>query len=391
MRPTLYVAMVDDWELRGNGSGNPRQMQFAPMRELVRIYGEEGILSTFMVEVMQQLTFRKFQDQHPELRQLADEWDEIVLETYSKGHDFQLPIHSQWYGARFENGGWVLPGHWQITRYDESTPREMLVACKDYLQSLLRRINPEYRCVAYRAGAWCLAPSEYMIRLLSEIGIDLDISMAAGLRFRTRHVELDYTKCEESFLPFFPAVSDARRVADNSAPLVCVPTNQFTAGIFNTMRWRVRNKILRRVRARHIPTSSNHAKPADKATHRLGDWDDICRQNLRGRVVDTIRRFCNTHFISDIAQLDYALLTQMMQKNRARARRAGISDMPLVLENHSKDIHNFDDIARFAYDIARADDIKTVTLSEISVLLRSGKLAIRSQAGFCYISKAKLA
>ena len=54
MRPTLYVAMVDDWELRGNGSGDPRQMQFGPMRELVRIYGEEGIRSTFMAEMMQQ-------------------------------------------------------------------------------------------------------------------------------------------------------------------------------------------------------------------------------------------------------------------------------------------------------------------------------------------------
>jgi len=383
--------MVDDWELRGNGSGDPREMQFAPMRKLVRIYGEEGIRSTFMVEVMQQLTFRKFQDKHPELGQLADEWDEIVLETYSKGHDVQLHIHSQWYGAYFENGRWILPGHWQITRYDESISRQMLVAGRDYLQGLLRRINPEYRCVAYRAGAWCLAPSEYMIRLLSEIGIELDISMAAGLRFRTRHVELDYTNCEESFLPFFPAMNDARRVADQPGSLVCVPTNVFTGGIFNATRWRVRNQILRRFRPKNSVSAPADCQNGEKGREQTGDWDDVSRQSLKGRVIDTVKRLCNTHFVSDIAQLDYALLTQMMERNRERARSAGVTELPLVLENHTKDILTFEHIARFAHDLGAADDVRTVTLSELPALLRAGKFAVRSGHGLRYISEPQIA
>ncbi len=38
MKPTIYLALVDDWELSGNGSGDIRELQFQPMRELVRIY-----------------------------------------------------------------------------------------------------------------------------------------------------------------------------------------------------------------------------------------------------------------------------------------------------------------------------------------------------------------
>ena len=127
MPPTLYVALVADWELRGNGTGNPRGMQFEPMRQLVRIFKKEGLRSSFNVEVMQQLAFRRFQQEYPELRELADEWDEVVLETYSKGHDMQLHVHSQWHGARYEDGRWILPGYWQITKYPYSTARDMLL------------------------------------------------------------------------------------------------------------------------------------------------------------------------------------------------------------------------------------------------------------------------
>ena len=35
MKPTIYLAFVDDWELSGNGPGSVRELQIEPMRELV--------------------------------------------------------------------------------------------------------------------------------------------------------------------------------------------------------------------------------------------------------------------------------------------------------------------------------------------------------------------
>jgi len=40
--PTIYLAFVDDWELRGNGSGDIEDIQFRPMRELINIYNSFG-------------------------------------------------------------------------------------------------------------------------------------------------------------------------------------------------------------------------------------------------------------------------------------------------------------------------------------------------------------
>src|SRR4051812_969819 len=108
MKPTIYLAFVDDWEMSGNGTGDVRELQFRPMRELVNLYNAHAVHGSFNAEVMQQLTFRKFQDAHPELKELADEWDAVVVETFRQGHDIQLHVHPQWHEAVYENGEWRL-------------------------------------------------------------------------------------------------------------------------------------------------------------------------------------------------------------------------------------------------------------------------------------------
>ena len=70
----IHLALTDDWELRGNGSGDIEQIQFRAMRELLDLYDSHGVKSTFNAEVMQQLTFRRLQDSHTHLKPLADEW-----------------------------------------------------------------------------------------------------------------------------------------------------------------------------------------------------------------------------------------------------------------------------------------------------------------------------
>src|SRR5262245_48532818 len=101
MNPTIYLAFVDDWELSGDGSGDPRALQFAPMRELVDIYNAHGIRGSFNAEVMQQLAFRNLQREHPDLKTLADEWDAAVQDTFRQGHDVQLHVHPQWSDAEY--------------------------------------------------------------------------------------------------------------------------------------------------------------------------------------------------------------------------------------------------------------------------------------------------
>ena len=55
MRIKIYVALVDDWELRETGAGKVEELQVKPMRALMDVYEKNKICGTFNVEVMQQI------------------------------------------------------------------------------------------------------------------------------------------------------------------------------------------------------------------------------------------------------------------------------------------------------------------------------------------------
>ena len=104
----LHIVLTDDWELRGNGSGNPRALQFQTARALMDLYERFGLRCSFNVDVLQQLAFRQAAAKHPELGAIADEWDACVREMLRRGHDVEL-AHPSPVGRRRIRGR-ALPG-----------------------------------------------------------------------------------------------------------------------------------------------------------------------------------------------------------------------------------------------------------------------------------------
>jgi hypothetical protein len=377
----IYLAFVDDWEVRGNGTGDPRVLQFEPMRKLVKIFNEHGIRGSFNAEVMQQLTYRSEQERFPELKAIADEWEEVVTESFRQGHDIQLHLHPQWMDARYEgNGNWKLSGDWSILNYPPQQIRAMLVAGKQYLETLLRRIDQRYSCVSFRSGSWCAAPSDSLMPILSELGFVFDMSIVAGIRNDTPQVRLDYTRCEEPFVPYYPEMTDARRVSRSVEPIVCIPTNSFSGARVALLRrdfGKAYSALQRKVRSLR---NGNGAAPSASSRGRSGDeWTNKGESGATGLVRKVVKRymFGQVH-IADVSRLNYAMMRQMMAHIRRQAARSGLSEVPVILENHTKDIHDFSDIARFVADVVSSPDLKTVTLTEIAHGLRNGTFKARA-------------
>src|SRR5438132_9992905 len=126
MKPIVYLTLTHDWELRGNGSGSIEQIQFAPMRQLLKIYNKHGVRTSFCPDVMQQLAFRKSETQHAKLKILADGWDKHLQEAFGQGHDVQLHIHPQWWNAEYAEGEWSLTADWSILNFDANTAFAMV-------------------------------------------------------------------------------------------------------------------------------------------------------------------------------------------------------------------------------------------------------------------------
>jgi hypothetical protein len=377
VNPKIHLAFVDDWELSGNGSGDIRALQFQPMRKLVEIYDRYGIRGSFNAEVMQQLAFREYQDTHSELRPLADEWDTVVRETYQKGHDIQLHIHPQWSNAQYADGKWKLTADWSILNYAPEDAYQMLLAGKRYLEDLLRPVDANYRVRSFRSGSWCIAPSPHMLNLLVKLGIVFDMSIVGGVHYDTKNIQLDYRDCEEDFLPYFPIMTDARRVSDKPESIICVPTNHFYGSrrqVFKHHVTQVMGKVTKGI-------SSNNAQTDVRSVEVYGqEWAQKRHTSPVTRLYEKglMPYLKGKYLISDLAQLDYSLLKEMLLSIRRRARASGLTDVPVILENHTKDVRDFSHIERFMKDVACADDINCVTLSELAHQLTGGTFKVRT-------------
>ncbi len=370
MKTRIHLALTHDWELRGDGSGDIEEIQFAPLRRLQRIYEQAGVRTTFLPDVMQQLKFRSLQGKHPELRSMADSWDDHTRAAFRSGHDIQLHLHPQWLSGEYANGSWRLAGEWSIVKYDQQTARSMLEQTKNYLEQLLHSLDRNYRCVAFRAGALAAAPSDHLFETLADLGIELDVSMAPGLVTNDHNLGLDYRDCQESFLPFYPNMKDARKVSDKAQPVVCVPLNHFLGSRRAVTRQNL-TLARKRISAGATGPIQHSAGDQSKRSSRMS----LAYEKL---IKPAINR---KYFVSDTGRLDYSLMKEMLTSIRRRARETGLTNVPVVLTNHPKDVRDWDGLERFVNEIARAEDIELVTLSEVADRLKERKLVVRKAAG----------
>ncbi len=371
---------TDDWEIRGNGSGDPERMQFKPMREWTAILEANGFRATFMVEAMQQLTFRKLLHRHPELQSLADRWDRCVQAAHKTGHDVQLHIHPQWLNAEYGNRIWNLKAPWSLLDHSPDDVRRMLEEGKAYLEALLRPDDPRYACVIFRAGAWCLAPSPTNLQLLKALGFHLDLSVVGGLYENTRNLRLDYRQVDEDFLPFSPRMDDARRLSPQREEIVCVPTFSFRG---DRLRFLYRDiklgvgRLSAKLQRKKVQASFFKA-----ATNTAEDWVDVSvPRPLRIAKKCSDRYLVGEHHVADLAHLDYSLLKRMFESARQRAQQTGQKEVPVVFTNHTKDVSSFRDIERFVRDLSKRDDVRPATGSQIAKMLCEGKFEVRTASG----------
>ena len=367
----IHLALTHDWELRGDGSGDIEQIQFAPMRTLLEIYRKHGAATTFLPDLMQQLRFRRLEGKHPELKIMADSWDEHVRGAFRQGHDFQLHLHPQWLNAQYENGSWRLNGDWSILNYDREAAAAMLASGKQYLENLLQPLDSSYRCLAFRAGALAAAPSDHLFKSLASLGIQLDVSIAGGLIVRNENLQLDYRDCEETFLPFYPVMEDARKVSDQREDIVCVPLNHFYGSRRAVTRQNV--SLARQQLKRH--SSSSGAKTSQVAPAPQSEHQSRARQAFEKLVLPVVKR---KYFVSDTGRLNYPLMREMLASIRHRAKASGLANVPVVLTNHPKDIRDLPAIERFVGEVSRVEDIRFITLGELAGKLKSGEFQVRT-------------
>ncbi len=192
MNNKINVILTFDYEVFLKKSGDFFETLYHPTERLLDILSERGIHSTFFVDI---LYYQKLISQQ-ETSEHASHFRKQIGRMLHDGHHLGLHLHPHWKNASFMNGEWIFD---TISNYKIQTlPQEDIDKLIDSGMELLRSITNEfdlnYRIRSFRAGGLCITPFEPLKKKFAEQGIDIESSVAHGLKVRTPFQSFDFTK-----------------------------------------------------------------------------------------------------------------------------------------------------------------------------------------------------
>jgi hypothetical protein len=239
-----YLVLSIDYEIFGNGSGDVRQHIIQPTDHMAAIAGRYGVPLTIYVELEECLAFernasllRSSLGYNP-----SDLIRNQVRVLARRGHDIQLHLHPEWYGARLENGRWRLDHTRQTvdSLFDTQEETTRYIADrKAALEEIVNGASGRRPVVAYRAGAFSAQPGRKLLCALAQNDFQLDSSVVKGLTRHDSHVHLDYRDAPSARDPW-RVRDDVARIDDSGAlweiPIYSVMGRRFHQATFGRFR-----------------------------------------------------------------------------------------------------------------------------------------------------------
>ena len=176
----LNVAITFDYELFfGKNLASEDEVIFNPTSKILDLLDKYGVKATFFADVLSVLMNEKVGNY-----QYVEKFTKQIKDMVQRGHDVQLHIHSNWLKSTYVQDTWQFDtSSYRIHTFGFDNEQEFSVGKiisygKNYLESTLTKIKSDYKCIAYRAGGYCIQPHEELFNSLIDNGIFIDSSVA---------------------------------------------------------------------------------------------------------------------------------------------------------------------------------------------------------------------
>jgi hypothetical protein len=158
-----------------------------PTRALLAACERARVPMTLFVDVACLWRYREEGD-----HEFPDAVEAQLKSALARGHDVQTHLHPHWLVAQRENGRWQAPlDSFHVGALDDPAP--LLARAKAYLEELLRPVDDDYRCIAFRAGSYGLQPDyKGVFAALVATGYEIDSSVVPGLVLKNKIGRIDF-------------------------------------------------------------------------------------------------------------------------------------------------------------------------------------------------------
>ena len=189
-----------DYEIHGNGDGNPWNLMVEPTERLMALLEKYGQKLTIMADVAEILSFKKYKSETGKDDFHVREIENQLQDAIRRGHDVQLHIHSSWFNAIWNGKKWdQCIEEYNMAALPLDRIHEMVGQCVDYLLALLTPVKPDYKVFLFRAANWSMMPTDNIYKALLNNGITADTSVYKG-GVQGGNVSYDYREAHHNLL-----------------------------------------------------------------------------------------------------------------------------------------------------------------------------------------------
>lgn len=218
----LTIIPTLDYEIHGNGTGNPRELMIEPTARLLNCLEGYGGKLTIFAEAAEIQRFKEHEEKTGVDSYHFQAIAKQLRDARHKGHDVQLHIHPSYANAHMADGAWQQDwSEYNLATLPTPRLKEILKESKAFLEALMRTEHPNYTVEAFRAGNWAAQPSRALMTALAEEGIYIESSVYKhGVRGHL--VPLDYRHASHAMGPWRASFDDVC-IEDPDSPVWEVP------------------------------------------------------------------------------------------------------------------------------------------------------------------------
>ncbi len=218
-----------DYEIHGNGDGSPHELMVEPTARLLNILNDFNAKLTIMADVAEILQFKKYFLETGSDTFFYNDIINQLKKSIKSQHDVQLHIHSGYFNSAFSKNKWQINwNEYDLAGLDYNIIYNRVKVCKEYLEDELSSVNPEYKCLAFRAANWSMVPTANIYHALVNNNIKIDTSLFKW-GIRNGRVKFDYSNVFDPLFPWFFNEEDVCQKNNNGAilevPIYCEHRN----------------------------------------------------------------------------------------------------------------------------------------------------------------------
>jgi hypothetical protein len=262
---TIYILYSADYELfLGGNYCDEHEVLITPTNELLNLFDNLNIPVTLFADVF---SFLRYKEQ--KLCKFPENAENQLKDAIRRGHDVQAHVHPHWIFTHIEGRVYTVNKDYFLLGKLDADPgalygkiRDLLTTSRNYLTDLLRQVNKNYLCVAFRSGGYGLQPNSALImKALQDSGFVIDSSIVPGFVLQSSVNEIDFSKV--SGLANYYLDADISTPSKNNQGIFEIPIASCTFSLWENFRSQF-SYIVKFLRTKIMQKSSTNSAVKEK-------------------------------------------------------------------------------------------------------------------------------